>query len=198
MFSSIFKTINMAKVTNKQFKEWQEKYGDIYDLPVDDKVGHLRVPNMTDYKMAFTQMQKNGDIAFGESMLRSLWLGGDEEILNEDGYFLSARKVLMDFLEYEEPIITKLENNRHEIEINEKKCVVRLITRDDIKIAEKKNPSSKPFVTQEKLFELVKVEADEAYLNKQNPAIRFPLYKALEQLQNQKVALLKKRSVRLS
>lgn len=188
----------MSKVTKKELSEWEEKYDEIYELPVEDKTGFLRAPNMTDYKMAFTQMQKNGDIAFGEAMLKALWLGGDNEILDVDAYFLPARKVLMDFLEYEEPTIEKLENNRNKITIGDRSCIVRIITREDIRMAEKKNPSDKPFVTQENLFNLVKEDADEAFLNKQDASIRFPLYKALEQLQNQKVALLKKHSSRPS
>ncbi len=186
----------MSKISKKQLVDWEATHGEIYELPVEDKIGFLRAPNMTDYKMAFTQMQRNGDIAFGEAMLKALFLGGDKEILEVDAYFLPARKVLMDFLEYPEPVIEKLENNRNKITIGGKSCIVRIITRDDIRMAEKKNPSDKPFVTQENLFNIVKEEADEEFANKQDASIRFPLYKALEQLQNQKVAMLKKLSSR--
>ena len=187
-------TKEMSKLTNKELQELELKYGELYDLPVGDKLAHLRAPNMADYKRAFSAMQKGGDIDFGEAMLEALYVGGDIEIKTVDAYFLPARKVLMEFFNYDDAVITNLKNEQSEIKIGENKCVVRIITRDDLKLAEKKNPSGKPFVTQEKLFDLVCVSKDEAFNDRNNAQLRFPLFQAIEQLQNQKVALLKKRS----
>lgn len=181
-----------SKISDKQIKYWKEKYGGVYALPVEEKTAYLREPKMVDYKRAFTAMTKNGEVAFGEEMLKALWLGGDEEIKTADAYFLPARKILMDFFNYEDAEIKKLETGGNEITIGEHKCIVRIIGRDDLKIAEKKNPSGKPFVTQEQLFEMIVKEKDEAFNDKNNAEIRFPLYQAIEKLQNQKVAVLKK------
>jgi len=187
-------TENMSKTTNKELQELEAKHGTLYDLPVGDKVAHLREPNMADYKRAFLAMQRGTDVDFGEAMLDALFVAGDEEIKKVDDYFLPARKALIDFFNYNDAIVTPLKNNLSEIKIGEHKCTVRKITRDDLKMAEKKNPSAKPFVTQEKLFEIVCIEKDEAFNNRSNAQIRFPLFQAIEQLQNEKVALLKKRS----
>ena len=187
-------TENMSKTTNKELQELEAKHGTLYDLPVGDKVAHLREPNMADYKRAFLAMQRGTDVDFGEAMLDALFVAGDEEIKKVDDYFLPARKALIDFFNYNDAILTPLKNNLSEIKIGEHKCTVRKITRDDLKMAEKKNPSAKPFVTQEKLFEIVCIEKDEAFNNRSNAQIRFPLFQAIEQLQNEKVALLKKRS----
>ena len=184
----------MSKVKNTELKALEEQYGELYELPVDDKIAYLREPNMADYKRAFTAMQKGGDIAFGEVMLDALMVGGDAAIKNDDDYFFPARKVIMDFFNYDDAVITTLENGNSDIEIEGQICTIRKITRTDLKMAEKKNPSGKPFVTQEKLFDLVCISKGEAFNNRSNAAIRFPLFQALEQLQNQKVALLKKRS----
>ena len=183
--------MSKTKEIQDQINEWKEKYGDIYALPVDDKTGYLRSPDMVDYKRAFTAMQKGGDVAFGEEMLKALWLGGDEEILNDDDYFLPARKEMLSFFNYPDAEIISTKNN-HQIIIGEAQCVIRTITRNDLKLAEKKNPGNKPFITQEKLFEIVCLEKDEAFNNKKNAEIRFPLFQAIEQLQNKKTALLKK------
>ena len=187
-------TKDMGKTTNKELRELEAKHGVLYDLPVGDKTAHLREPNMADYKRAFSAMQKGGDIDFGEAMLEALFVGGDMEIKTVDDYFLPARKALMDFFNYDDATVTSLGNGKSEIKIGEHKCIVRKITRDDLKLAEKKNPSGKPFVTQEKLFEMVCLEKDDAFNNRANAQIRFPLFQAIEQLQNEKVALLKKRS----
>lgn len=181
----------ISKVTQEMINEWKEKFGGVYEMPVEDKVAYLREPKMKDYKRAFTAMQNNGDIAFGEEMINILFIGGDEEIKTNDEYFLPARKEIKDFFNYEEPEIESVGNDSI-ITIGDYKCKVRVITRNDIKLAEKKNPSGKPFVTQEKLFEAIVKEKDAAFDDKENAELRFPLYQAIEKLQNKKVASLKK------
>lgn len=187
-------TTDMGKTNNKELLELQEKHGDLFDLPVGDKVAILRAPNMADYKRAFTAMQKGGDVAFGETMLKLLFVAGDTEIQTNDDYFFPARKEIMDFFNYDDAVITDLGSGKSQIAIGDHNCTVRKITREDLKLAEKQNPSSKPFVTQEKLFDIICLEKDDAFKNKANAEMRFPLFQAIEQLQNTKVASLKKRS----
>lgn len=191
----LYKTKTMAKtkVTKQQLAEWEAKH-EVFELPVDDKTGYLRAPEMSDYKRAMTAMQKNGEVAFGEEMLNALWLGGDEEIKTDDAYFLPARNELLGFLNYEDAEIKALGDGKSEIRINGHKCIVRAITRNDLKVAEKKNPGNKVFVTQENLFAMVCLEKDKAFGDKQNADMRFPLFQAIEKLQKQKTAFLKKRS----
>jgi len=179
-------------ITKEIIQSWKDQHGDVYALPVDDKTGYLRAPKMADYKRAFDAMKKQGEVSFGETMLTALWLGGDEEIKNEDSYFLSARRELMDFFNYGDAEINELNGRKSEIIIDGHKCVLRVITRQDLKMAEKKNPGDKPFVTQEQLFDMVCLEKDEAFDNRENAAIRFPLFQAIEKLQNKKTAMLKK------
>ncbi len=183
----------MNKANDKQIQEWKKQYGDVYALPVEDKIAYLRAPKMPDYKRAFVAMQKNGDVAFGEEMLNSLFIGGDTEIKTNDEYFTPARKRLIDFFEYDDAEFVTIDGtNNTQITIGEHKCIVRMITRNDLKTAERKNPSNKPFVTQEKLFDAVVVEKSDAFNDRNNAEIRFPLYKAIEELQNKKVAWLEK------
>lgn len=186
------KTTNkMSKITEKQINDWKEQYGEVYELPVEDKTAYLRNPKMVDYKRAFTAMQKTGDLGFAEELLACIMIGGDEEIRTNDEYFMPARKVLTEVFNYDDAEIVTT-GNKSVITIGDFNCTVRVITRDDIKLAEKKNPSGKPFVTQEKLFEMVCLEMDEAFKDKNDASVRFPLYQAIENLQNKKIAILKK------
>lgn len=178
-------------MTQEQINEWKEKYGGVYELPVEDKTAYLREPKMKDFKRAFSAMQADGDLAFGEEMLNMLFIGGDEEVKTNDDYFLPARKKLTKFFTFEEAEIEK-KGQKINITIGDSNCVIRQITRDDIKWAERKNPSGKPFVTQEKLFERVCLEKSQKFDDKDSAEIRFPLYQAMEELQNKKVAMLKK------
>ena len=135
------------KITQEQINDWKAEHGGVYVLPVGEKEGYLKEPKMNDYKRAFKAMMNRGDVAFGEEMLRALWLGGDKDILDKDEYFLSARKQLKDFFDYDDAEITPLEKRQSEISIEGKKCVVRFITREDLRMAEAENPSNKTFVT---------------------------------------------------
>jgi hypothetical protein len=192
-FATPLKSLKMEKqVDQVQVEKWKAEFGGVYKLPVGDKEGFLREPKMTDFKRAFKAMINGGDIAFGEELLRALWLDGDKEILEKDEYFMPARKHLKDFFDFEDAVIEKLDNRKSKVTIDGKTCIIRFITREDLKRSEGENPSNKTFVTQEKLFERVCLEKDAAYDNKNNATIRFPLYKALEELQNTKYATLKK------
>jgi hypothetical protein len=181
----------MNKITPEQINAWKEQYGDIYALPVEDKTAYLREPKMVDYKRAFAALQNDGDVAFAEVLLNCLFIGGDTEIKTNDDYFNAARKILKTFFEYPDADI-ETTGNKSVITIGDAKCTVRVITRDDIKLAEKKNPSGKPFVTQEKLFEMICKEMDDVFKDRDNATLRFPLYQAIEILQNKKIAILKK------
>ncbi|MRX40404.1 hypothetical protein GJU43_14040 [Flavobacterium sp. LC2016-23] len=188
---AIDETIKLKVVIDeKQISEWKAKFGGVYELPVEDKTAYLREPTMKDYRRAFNAMS-NGDLAFGEELITCLFIGGDEEIKTNDEYFFPARKEIRDFFNYDEAEIQS-EGNNSIITIGEFKCKVRIITRNDIKIAEKKNPSGKAFVTQEKLFEAICIEKDEVFNDRDNASIRMPLFQAIEKLQNKKVASLKK------
>lgn len=176
----------------QKIQEWKEKHGGVFELPVDDKTCYLRVPGMPDYQRAFTAMQDNGNSAFGEVMLEVLWLEGDKEIRTDNDYFSPAKKEVMKFLRYDDPIITDLPNRQKEIRIGDAVTVIRIITKEDVSMAERKNPSDKPFVTQNALYDLVKVSWDPVFDDKKNAAVRFPLFQAMEKIQNEKVAQLKK------
>lgn len=181
----------MSKVTKKQIEEWKEKHGDVYELPVGDKVAYVKAPNMADQKRAVGALLRGSEIDYAENMLDAIFLGGDEEIKKDDDYFFPAKKAIQKLFDYDEPEV-EVKGDQHHITIDGFKCVINKPTRRDIKEAENQNRSNKPFVTQEKLFEKVCVEKDKAYNNRNNASIRMPLYRYLEELKDNKVVSIKK------
>lgn len=180
-----------TKTTKDSIEAWKKAHGDIYALPIGDKTAYFRKPTMLDYKRAFSKYTE-GEIEFQEEMMKILFIGGDREVLENDAYFLPARKRTADFLKYPDAEVNELEGGAIEIIIEGYKCKVRSVTREDLKLAKLANPSNKPFVTQEKLFAEIVSEKDAAFNDVNVAEIRFPLYQAIELLQNQKVAQLKK------
>lgn len=101
----------MAKVTKAQINEWKEHYGEVFELEVDGKKGYVRKPGRKQLSYASTVSNSNGvidSIAFAEHILSACWLGGDEEIKNNDDYFLAVVPTLEELTQRAEARIKKL------------------------------------------------------------------------------------------
>lgn len=180
-----------AKITQEQISSWKAKYPGVYRLEVGDKVAYLKEPDVTSWKRAMHALADDGSIGFSLALIEGNWLDGDDEIKTNDDYLLSAKDLLAKLFDYDDAVFIK-EGNSFVITVNGKIAKVRPITREVISRAEQKNPGSKPFVTQELMFDAIKLEVDEAFNDRNDAAFRLPLYKALEEMQKQKVASLKK------
>ena len=179
-------------VTPEQIQEWKEKHGDLFELPIDDKVLYLRAPKMVDFKAGMTAMMKGGEVSYTETMLQLLVIGGDVEILSDDDYFKTLQTETQELIKYDDPEIEILSNGQRRFIINGAEVIVRKPTREDLRKADQQNPSNKPFVTQEKLFDLIKIKADDVFSDKDNAEVRFQLYKGIELIQKEKFGQLKK------
>ena len=180
------------QTTQEQIQEWKEKYGDLFELPIDDKVLYLRAPKMVDFKVGMTAMMKGGEVSYTETMLQLLVIGGDVEILSDDDYFKTLQTETQELIKYDDPEIEILSNGQRRFIINGAEVIVRKPTREDLRKADQQNPSNKPFVTQEKLFDLIKIKADDVFSDKDNAEVRFQLYKGIELIQKEKFGQLKK------
>ncbi len=95
----------MAKfeATPEQIAAWKKKYGDIFQLNVDDRLCYLYKPNPLKLgriiKNAPPSVKKN-PLKCCEIILRSCWLSGDPEILMDDGLLLSAATMMDDLISY--------------------------------------------------------------------------------------------------
>jgi len=170
-------------VTPEQIQEWKEKYGDLFELPIEDKILYLRAPKMIDFKAAMSALIKGGEVSYAEILLQLLTIGGDTEIIKNDEFFHVLKHEMQTLMNFDDPEIEILSNGQRRFIINEKEVIVRKPTREDLRKADQQNPSNKPFVTQEKLFELIKVKCDDIFLDKDNAEIRFQLYKGIELIQ---------------
>lgn len=96
-------------VTEQQIQEWKDKHKAVYAITVDDKTGYVRKPTRKDLSFAMTASSGGKDpIKMNEALLNSCWLGGDEEIKNDDDYFLGASEQLGKLLEVKEAELKKL------------------------------------------------------------------------------------------
>ena len=100
------------KVTKEQIQEWKRKYGDIFLLIVEDKECYLRKPSRKTLSYA-SVAGKDNPLGFNEVMLRDVekggcWLGGDEQIREDDDLFLSVSGKIADLIEIKDAELKKL------------------------------------------------------------------------------------------
>ena len=79
----------MAKYTKEQIAEWKAKYGDLFQITVEDKSCILRRPNRKD--LSYVSVVKD-PIRMSETLMKQLWVAGDKEIQEQDDLFLASRR----------------------------------------------------------------------------------------------------------
>lgn len=94
-------------VSQEQIQEWKVKHGDVYKITSGDKECFLRTPKRKELSYA-SLAGKDDPLAFNEVILKSCWLGGDEEIKTNDAYFMGVSKVIGDIIQIKKSKLEKL------------------------------------------------------------------------------------------
>lgn len=97
----------MAKVTKEEIAEWKKKHGDVFHISVEGKEGYFKKPDRKVLGLASAYAQKS-PLKFGETIITNCWLGGDEELISNDDYFLSVNSVVDQLVEVKEVEVKKL------------------------------------------------------------------------------------------
>lgn len=99
----------MFTYTADQLEGWKKKYGDVFELVIDDKKAVLHKPSRKDLSFAMAgSSQAQDSIKFVEILLKQCWIDGDPEIQTDDEYFLGAVPQLQVLSETKEAEIKKL------------------------------------------------------------------------------------------
>ncbi len=102
---------DMFKYTKEQLAGWKKKYGNdgIFEVVVEDKKAVLHKPSRKDLSFAAAGSGQGADsIKFSEILMRQCWIDGDQEIMEDDNYFLGAVPVLQAISEVKKAEIKKL------------------------------------------------------------------------------------------
>lgn len=93
------------KYTEEQVAEWKKKHGTVYEISVDGKSCIIRKPNRKD--LSYVSVVKD-PIKMQETLLKQLWVDGDEEIKTDDELFFAACNQLEEVLQLKQADIKKL------------------------------------------------------------------------------------------
>ena len=100
----------MSKETptiEEQIQAWKKKHGDVFQITVEDKTAYLKKPDRNTLASAMA-MGKTNPMKTGETILKSCWLGGDDEIKSDDSYFFGALQQIDQLIEIKAAEIKKL------------------------------------------------------------------------------------------
>lgn len=96
-----------ANEMQANIEAWKKKYGEIYVYEVDGKTCYLKAADRKTISAA--AVVGNGDMMkYNEIILKNCWLGGDEEIMEEDRYFLGISQTLAELIEIKQGALKKL------------------------------------------------------------------------------------------
>ena len=93
------------KYYEQKIFEWKRKYGDIYEIKVDDKSCIIRA---VDRKVLSFASVNTDSIKASETILNELWIAGDEEMRTNDQLFLATINQMQEIMKVKEGSIQKL------------------------------------------------------------------------------------------
>ncbi|KGO89736.1 hypothetical protein [Flavobacterium suncheonense] len=76
------------EVTQEQIDAWKRQHGNVMKITVDDKVGYFKTLSRKGYSYA-SQIGAKDPMQFNEAVLKDCFIGGDEEIITKDSYFMT-------------------------------------------------------------------------------------------------------------
>lgn len=92
------------KVDKQKVEDWKKQHGEIFQIETGGKSCIIRKPTRKD--LSYVSVVKD-PIKMQETLLKQLWLDGDEEILTDDDLFFAACSQLEEVLKVKEAEIKK-------------------------------------------------------------------------------------------
>lgn len=93
------------KYTDEQIKAWKKQHGTIFLITVEDKDCILRKPSRKDY--SYVSAIKD-PIKMTELMVKQLWVAGDDELKDNDDYFLAMMPRMEEVMKVKDSEVKKL------------------------------------------------------------------------------------------
>lgn len=95
-------------VTQEQIDTWKAQHRDIFKLECEGKDGFFRTPTRKELSFATAAGGSKDPFKFNEIILKACWLGGDEELLSSDDFFLTVNSQVSTLVQIKESTMVKL------------------------------------------------------------------------------------------
>ena len=84
-----------GQATDVQIKEWKAKYKyGIYAIEVDGHIGYFKNPGRNELNCAMSKADRDKALALFEELANITFIGGSEELLNDDQMFIGVSQEL--------------------------------------------------------------------------------------------------------
>lgn len=94
-------------VTPDQIQAWKDEHGLVMKITVEDKVGYFRTPSRKAYSFA-SKVSSTDPLQFNEIILNDCFLGGNQDLIKHERYFLTMGTHVADLLGIMESSLEKL------------------------------------------------------------------------------------------
>lgn len=108
---NIIETMSQEKLigqaSQEQVDAWKQEHGDVFEVRTDGHVCYLRKPKRNELPYIQKVAQTNG-IKSNELLMKACWLGGSEEVQNNDAMFYGVCDHLQVLIEKKQAELVKL------------------------------------------------------------------------------------------
>jgi hypothetical protein len=179
--------------TEEKIAELKAKHGTVIILVTEDDYScALKDPihDLTIIKAVVSALKKS-EFDFVECLLANCWLEGDEIIKTEEGYVNELAEQLNELVDLPKGNVIRSKGEL-KIEFEGTTILCREAMRADIIKSEKRNPSSMPFLTAEKLLDLICLEPEKLDEIKQDTRKYIAFLTSVDKLKHKKEVSIKK------
>ena len=96
-----------GQATAEQIVEWKQKFEKVFEYKVDDKVCYLKNVDRDTYSLAASKVSTS-PAKFNETIIKNMWLGGDEEIRTNNGYYFGLIEFVDELMAKKKGSLTEL------------------------------------------------------------------------------------------
>ena len=96
-----------GQATAEQIAEWKKKFKVVFKYEVDGKVCYLRCVDRSSYGAAAAKVSTS-PAKFNEIIIDNIWMGGDESIKKEDGYYFGLSEFVDELMAKKKGSLTAL------------------------------------------------------------------------------------------
>jgi len=97
----------MYKPTDEEIAALKAKHGELHLIKFEDKAAILKTPSRKIISYASAAATKD-PMAFNETILKSCFVAGDKEVLEDDKYFMGASAQVANLIEIKTATLEKL------------------------------------------------------------------------------------------
>ena len=97
----------IGQLSDEEIAKLKKKHGEIWAVTSEGKIGYLRTPKRAELGLAMSYATTN-PLKMTEMVLQSCWLGGSDDLRDNDRYFFGLNTQIQQIVEVADVEVKKL------------------------------------------------------------------------------------------